>query len=79
MTNQALDPKPLTLSKTDMDQRLVELKKAHAEVMANLNAIAGAIQQVEFFITELANREVAAKQKTDEPKLKEVPGIVEKK
>jgi peptidoglycan hydrolase CwlO-like protein len=74
MKDQTSDPKPLVISKVDLEQRLESLKKAHQEAIANVNALGGAIQQVEMFLQELNARELEAKK----PKIKEVPGVVEK-
>jgi peptidoglycan hydrolase CwlO-like protein len=66
--DQTPDPKPLVITKVDVQKRLEELKSAQAQMAANLQAIGGAIQQCEWFISELDNRAKALKEKEDKEK-----------
>ena len=59
--------KPLVLTRTDLESRLTELKQARNEMTANLQALSGAIQQVELFIKDLIDREDVGKPTNKKP------------
>jgi hypothetical protein len=65
--DQTPDPKPTVITKIDLEKRLEELKQAQSQVSANLQAIGGAIQQVEYFLKEIEAREQAIKEKEKQP------------
>jgi hypothetical protein len=77
---QTTEVKPLYITKTDLEQRFAELKKAHQEAIANVNALAGAMQQIELFIQTLTERETPVKDSGSKAsEQKEIPGIVDRK
>jgi hypothetical protein len=57
---------PLALTKADLETRRAELIKARDEMAANLQALSGAIQQVELFIKSLADRESLTRKAEEE-------------
>jgi hypothetical protein len=71
--DQTPDPKPLSISKEDLTKRLDELKKAEAQITANLQAIGGAIQDCEYWLKEIEYRDAEANKKQNEPKRKQLP------
>lgn len=76
MEDQKPASESIVIDKKELESRLAELKQARDSAAANLQAISGAIQQVELFIKEISDREAAAiKQSAG----KEVPGIKDKK
>lgn len=45
------------MTKEEIEARIVELKKLHADAIANANAIGGAIQDCEFWLRRIETKE----------------------
>jgi hypothetical protein len=53
-TGRASAPPPATITRQQLEDRLVELKRGRDQAMANVNAFLGSIQEVEHWLAELA-------------------------